>query len=103
MIDKAIPQGQDGHLDHSQEAWLRLMPDGWDGTSVVAENARLKAEKDELVELVCRIWNAARLMQANEHIAGMRITDEFRSECEAKFAKLGIDVDEPWETMEDDE
>lgn len=67
------------------------------------ENESLKMENDELRELVCRIWNAARLMQANEHITGMRITDEFRSECEAKFAKLGIDVDEPWETMEDDE
>lgn len=67
------------------------------------EAERLCDENDELRELVRRIWNAARLMQANEHITGMRITDEFRSECEAEFAKLGIDVDEPWETMGDDE
>ena len=31
-IDKAIPQGADGHLDQAQVNWLRLMPDGWDGT-----------------------------------------------------------------------
>lgn len=42
MIDKAMPQGQDGHLDHSQKEWLRLMPDGWDGTDYVAENAKLR-------------------------------------------------------------
>jgi dynactin complex subunit len=46
MIDKAIPQGFDGHLDHAQEEWLRLMPDGWDGTDYVAENASLRMERD---------------------------------------------------------
>lgn len=46
MTDKAIPQGLDGHLDHAQEEWLRLMPDGWDGTDYVAENASLRMERD---------------------------------------------------------
>ena len=32
MIDKAVPQGANGHLDKTQADWLRLMPDGWDGT-----------------------------------------------------------------------
>lgn len=46
MTDKSIPQGLDGHLDHAQEEWLRLMPDGWDGTDYVAENASLRMERD---------------------------------------------------------
>ena len=39
MTDKSITQGLDGHLDHAQEEWLRLMPDGWDGRDYAAENA----------------------------------------------------------------
>jgi|GEM_PF-5248945 len=31
-VDKGIPQGADGNLDQSQVDWLRMMPDGWDGT-----------------------------------------------------------------------
>lgn len=31
-VDKGIPQGDGGNLDQSQVDWLRLMPDGWDGT-----------------------------------------------------------------------
>lgn len=50
-------------------------------------------EGDELRELVKKIWVCARLMDANRQIEGMRITDSFREECEAAFAKLGIEVD----------
>ena len=33
IIDKGLPQGADGNLDKAQVDWLRLMPDGWDGTA----------------------------------------------------------------------
>lgn len=46
-----------------------------------------------LEELVVNIWNVARLMDANRHIDGMRITEEFRRECEKAFKELGIEVE----------
>ena len=55
----------------------------------VKELRRLQAENAKLRELVTRIWRTARLMDANEHIDGMRITDEFRASCVAAFAELG--------------
>lgn len=68
MIDKAIPQGQDGHLDHCQEEWLRLMPDGWDGTDYVAENTKLRGVIDEITEVVeandpALVWFIAKRMK----------------------------------------
>ena len=49
MTDKAIPQGQDG-LDKAQEDWLRLMPDGWDGTDIIGALQRENAKLRELVK-----------------------------------------------------
>lgn len=42
-IDKSMPQGANGHLDKAQEDWLRLMPDGWDGTPFVGVTDVLRA------------------------------------------------------------
>jgi hypothetical protein len=53
-IDKGVPQGADGNLDQAQVDWLRLMPDGWDGTApdtFGGQPARLTAEQvRELME-----------------------------------------------------
>ena len=54
----------------------------------------IECENAELRELIVKIWNVARLMDANRHIDGMRITEEFRMECEKAFKELGIEVDE---------
>lgn len=43
MSDKAVPQGANGHLDKAQVDWLRLMPDGWDGTHPVGATDVLQA------------------------------------------------------------
>ena len=53
----------------------------------------LECDNAKLRELIIRIWNVARLMDANRHIDGMRITEEFRRECEKAFKELGIEVD----------
>ena len=53
----------------------------------------LKHENAKLRELIVNIWNVARLMDANRHIDGMRITEEFRRECEKAFKELGIEAD----------
>lgn len=57
------------------------------------ERKRLKYENDRLRNLVARVWVVARLLHANKHITDMRITDEFRAECEEEFSELGIEVD----------
>ena len=54
-------------------------------------NIELENENAKLRELVVRIWNAARLMDANRQIDGMRVTDDLRAECEIAFNKLGIE------------
>lgn len=54
--------------------------------------AKAKDEIAELRELVTRIWHTARFMDANRHIDGMRITDEFRASCEVAFAELGAEA-----------
>ena len=56
------------------------------------EYAQKESENERLRELVVRIWNAARLMDANSQIDGMRITDDLREECERAFKELGIEV-----------
>ena len=57
----------------------------------MSENVKLRDENTRLRERLRKVWNAARLLQANGQIEGMRITDEFRAECEADFAELGVD------------
>ncbi len=54
---------------------------------------KLQAENVKLRKLCSDIWRCARLLQANKHIDGMRISDEFREECERAFEELGIEVD----------
>lgn len=51
------------------------------------ENAKLR-------ELVCELWHHARLLDANEHIDGLRITSERAEEYRRRLAELGIEVGE---------
>ena len=57
------------------------------------EIERLETENAKLRELVCRIWNDVRLMDANRHIKGMRLNDIAVMEYKQKFAELGIEVE----------
>lgn len=57
-----------------------------------ADNERLRGENAKLRKLCGDIWSCARLLQANKHIDGMRISDKFREECERSFDELGIEV-----------
>lgn len=54
--------------------------------------ADLMFENVKLRKLCSDIWRCARLLDANKHIDGMRISDKFREECERAFAELGIEV-----------
>lgn len=86
-------------FERSENGWVREFLDRMaehcgtnDCPSLVAYVEQLEAENAKLRELVTRIWCTARLMDANEHIDGMRITDEFRASCVAAFAELGVEV-----------
>ena len=46
-VDKGIPQGADGNLDQAQADWLRLMPDGWDGTPPTLGNGECEVVSTE--------------------------------------------------------
>ena len=60
---------------------------------IVDKDKRLEKDNAKLRELVCRIWNDARLMDANRHIKGMRLNDIAVMEYKKKFAELGIDME----------
>lgn len=58
-----------------------------------AKVASLCVENQKLRSWIKRLWHAARLMDANSHIEGMRLDDAFRAEFEVAMAALGVDLD----------
>ena len=56
------------------------------------ENARLlMAENASLRGLCLEMYRMARLMDANKHIEGMRVTDERREDLERRMGELGVE------------
>ena len=51
---------------------------------LMGENARLR-------DLCAEMYHAARLLDANRHIEGMRVTDERREDWERRMGELGVE------------
>lgn len=104
MIDKAIPQGQHGHLDYSQEEWLRLMPDGWDGGDVLEElqheNATLRTQLADVTVSMGRVEErCARLRELCRRFSDYVSQDR----CEGCVYKSRCNdglIDECWQLTE---
>lgn len=46
----------------------------------------------ELREMVRDIWNQARLLDANAHIDGIRLTEQARDEYMSRMEELGVEI-----------
>ena len=55
-------------------------------------NDGLLAENAELRELVRDMWHDARLLDANGHIDGMRLSDSKAEDYKRRMEELGVDV-----------
>jgi len=73
-VDKGIPQGADGNLDQSQVDWLRMMPDGWDGTPPTLGDS-------DAADFARRVEQA---VAKREPLTLFGVDYEVRGECEFK-------------------
>ena len=93
FYDPTPEQAIEATLGSAETAELRKERDALDRLTDVLNDAndRLLAENAELRELVRDMWHDARLLDANGHIDGMRLSDSKAEDYKRRMEELGVD------------